>query len=203
MSETFYKVLNTGGLCVHGVGRWHLPKGKRPGKWMPKLTGPLVGYDESGDTNGYYGIRAHALIGWIGELVGEIEYRGEVCDEGPDKVFGRQARLVRVYENWTPEAAAWFALDCTAHVLDVYEAKYPNDMRVRECILVSRQFLRGKATEEERASAAWAAIDAWVARDASAGEKTWQNARLLKYVHGPTPAPLRLPRRPDVKEERT
>ena len=34
MSDTFFKTMN-GTAGAYGNGEWDLPKGKRPGKWMP------------------------------------------------------------------------------------------------------------------------------------------------------------------------
>ena len=50
-----------------------------------------------------------------------------------------------------------FAVDCAEHVLPIYEAKYPNDGRVRACIETTRRYLAGKATLVELRNAAKAA----------------------------------------------
>ena len=47
--------------------------------------------------------------------------------------------------------------DCAALSLKYYESKYPDDMRVRDCIKICRAYARGKATDEELSSAAHAA----------------------------------------------
>ena len=42
-----------------------------------------------------------------------------------------------------------FAIGCAELALPVYEAKYPNDSRVRDCIEATKQFIDGKLTKEE------------------------------------------------------
>src|ERR1700693_1097961 len=70
-----------------------------------------------------------------------------------------------------------FACDCAEHVLPIFEKQYPDDKRPRNCIVVSRRFANGEATEAERdaaGDAAWAA-----ARDAAgdaAGDAAWAAA---------------------------
>jgi hypothetical protein len=43
--------------------------------------------------------------------------------------------------------------DCAALSLKYYEAEYPNDKRVRECINTCRRYAQGKATDKELAAA--------------------------------------------------
>jgi len=47
--------------------------------------------------------------------------------------------------------------DCAALSLQHYEAKYPDDKRVRECINTCRRYANGKATDKELRDAASAA----------------------------------------------
>ena len=63
--------------------------------------------------------------------------------------------------------------DCAALSLKYYEAEYPDDKRVRECINTCRRYAKGKATDKElksasaAASAAYAAYSAAYAADAA------------------------------------
>ena len=70
-------------------------------------------------------------------------------------------------ENERDREARLFACDCAENVLHIFEAKYPDDTRPRECISLSRRFAVGEATTEELCAAraaAWAAADAaWAA----------------------------------------
>ena len=50
--------------------------------------------------------------------------------------------------------------DCAALSLKYYEAQYPDDKRVRECIATCRRYAKGKATEEDVRNAANSAADA-------------------------------------------
>ena len=68
--------------------------------------------------------------------------------------------------------ARLFACDCAESVLHIFEAKFPDDTRPRECISLSRRFAVGEATTEELCAAwvaAWdaAADAAWAAADAA------------------------------------
>ena len=52
------------------------------------------------------------------------------------------------------------ACDCAELALPIYEKKYPNDKRVRECIEVTRKWANGEATIKEVRQARSAAADA-------------------------------------------
>lgn len=196
---TYYKVLAEGGSAYHGgYGKWHLPKGKRPGKWMPPLDGDLVPC-----RNGYHLCRRDDLVVWLGPVIWEVEARGEVL-EAEDKVVARQARLLRRLDNWTDRTARLFACDCAERALKKY-TKNP-DTRSVEVIKVARAFADGKASLFELAAAraagdaardaaraaawdaAWeaaraAALDAGRAA-ARAAERKWQTKRLFEYLGG-------------------
>ena len=74
--------------------------------------------------------------------------------------------------------ARLFAADCAAHVLRLFEAESPTDTRPRECIVVARRFVNGKATANltthdaaargELAAASDAAASSFVAASAAA-----------------------------------
>jgi len=99
--------------------------------------------------------------------------------------------------------ARLFACACAERVLPLYEAKYPEDNRVRSSIECARLFANGEATADKLAAArdaAWAAARAaardaaWAAaraaaRDAAwaaawAAERSWQAERLAWYLDG-------------------
>jgi hypothetical protein len=64
-----------------------------------------------------------------------------------------------------------FAADCAERVLPIFEKRYPNDKRVRECIEGVRAFARGEITRDELIklrSAAYAAYAAAYAADYAA-----------------------------------
>ncbi len=68
---TFYKTLNPGGAARLGSGLWHLPRRRRPGKWMAPVEGILIPC-----VNGYHLCRGEAdLLEWLGPAIYEAEYR--------------------------------------------------------------------------------------------------------------------------------
>jgi len=76
-------------------------------------------------------------------------------------------RLARHFQAW-----------CAEQVLHLFEAKHPNDMRVRDQITMLRN---DAATDKDRAAAgaaAWAAAGAaaWAAAGAAAGAAAWAAA---------------------------
>lgn len=90
------------------------------------------------------------------------------------------------------------ACDYAEHVLHLFEAKHPTDLRPRQAIEVARRFAVGDATQEELAAAwaaaeaaawaaagaAWAAEAAWAAAgDAGDAEREWQTARFVEAVN--------------------
>ena len=66
-----------------------------------------------------------------------------------------------------------FAADCAEHVLQLFEAAYPDDRRPREAIRVARLHVHGLASEHERDAAQAAA---WDAARAAAGGAAWDAA---------------------------
>src|SRR5574343_470112 len=135
----YYKCLTADGKGTYSGARWSLPTRNEdgsytPGAWMPVIEGELVPCK-----NGYHGCKAEHLIYWIHDTVFAMEFRGEVI-EAQDKVFGREARLLYPLETWTKKAQWSFRADVAEHVLHLFEAVYPDDTRVRDCITVIRRY---------------------------------------------------------------
>ena len=176
----FYKVLNSDGSCFWGGrGKWFLPRGKRPGKWMPLVEGTL-----SACSNGYHVLTLEQLSGWLGPSIFEVEVKGDGIPQ-PDKHVYPQARLIRKLDKWNDRAARIYACDCAEHVLGLFEKGYPADKRPRKAIETARLFAEGKASKEDLAAAraaaraaAWDAAGdaAWAAR-AAARDAAWAAAR--------------------------
>ena len=171
--DRLYKVLNEDGTPYNGgKGKWYLPKGGRPGKWMPAIRGELEAC-----RNGYHLCSANQLINWLGPVIYEAEARGDRIED-TNKVVVRQARLLRRVEAWNRKAIRLLACDFAEHTIHFFEAKYPDDRRPRNAIEVARRFANGKATTEEfnnagvaaRAAirAAWAEAIAWTGAAAEA-----------------------------------
>ena len=187
-----YKVLGKNGNAVNGGhGRWHLPKKKKdgtwiPGKWMPEIKGELIPCE-----NGYHLCRKKDLIGWLNETIYEAEYSGERLTY-VDKVVVRRVRLLRKYENWNEKTARLFAADCAEHILFLFEEKYPGDDRPQRAIAAARLFANKKITRVKwaaaRAAAGAARAAAGEAARAAAGDAArdaeikWQKRHLNKLM---------------------
>src|SRR3990172_3099224 len=185
MNETLYKVLGENGETVNGGhGKWSLPSGGKPGKWMPKIGGELIPCE-----NGYHLCRRKDLINWLGPTIWEAECRGDVV-KAHDKIVVREARLLRQLENWNERTARLFACDCSEWALSLFAEPDPRSI---QAIWVARLYAVGKATEIEL-DAAWAAARAaagvasvaagaaaWAAAGAAAGA-AWAAARAAAWA---------------------
>jgi hypothetical protein len=70
--------------------------------------------------------------------------------------------FVRNYTELTLIQKQQLSLNCAKVVLPIYENKYPNDNRVRNCIEATEKYLKGEITKEELrtyAAAVYAAAD--------------------------------------------
>ena len=189
--KKLYKVLDARGAPMHGGhGKWSLPRGGKPGKWMPPVRGPIKAC-----RNGYH-LCGRVDIGlWLGRdavYVYEAEGRGDRVHDA-DKVAFREARLVRLVGELDARALLHFAADCAEHVLPLFETARPGDDRPWKAIRAARDYADGDIDETARAAAeaaAWAAARAaaWAAAWAAAevatrdAERQWQARRLWRYL---------------------
>ena len=175
MPETYYKILNENGSCYHsGIGRWHLPTANKPGKWMPRIKGPLALCK-----NGYHILRADQLVLWLGPAIFTVEPKGKIVHD-TEKSVCEQARLLTRLTAWNDRTARLFGADCAEHVLPIFQKHFPDDMRPALAIAAARAFADGRITRDEldaaRAAARAAAWDAsWAAR-AAARAAAWDAA---------------------------
>ena len=92
----FYKVLVNNHSCHGGTFDWtpYMPKGKRPGKWLPLIE------DVRACSRGYHACTADQLTDWLtdGCDIFAVEYRDEPTDDG-NKVVGGQCRVLRRIEH--------------------------------------------------------------------------------------------------------
>jgi hypothetical protein len=79
--------------------------------------------------------------------------------------------------------------ECARLSLPIYEARYPNDGRVRKCLDTAERWARGEATIEELREARAAAYAAYAA-DAADASTLKQCADIVRK-HYPTPPGLR------------
>lgn len=191
----FYKVTNLDGTPYHGgSGRWHLPKGSKPGKWMPKIT-PVVACK-----SGYHLVTIDQLLNWLGPTIWIAEGKGEHLKQKDKHVFS-EARLVQM-THWNKDSARLFAADCAERVLHIFEERYPTDSRPREAINAARMGITGEVAaaaaayayayadaDDAAAAAAAAYAAAAVAADAAYAdaadayaERHWQHQRLAHYL---------------------
>jgi hypothetical protein len=173
----FYKFLDANGKCVHGTGSWHLPSGKRPGKWMPRVERLTP------CRSGYHVIESDAeLHEWIAPELYEVEVRGERVEKSRHVGIYHEARLIKRVSTWNERTARLFACDCAERVTHLDKSG-----TAAQTIAVARRYANGLASADElrlaRAvgDAAWAAGDAvgdaawaaWVAAWAAAGDAAW------------------------------
>ena len=179
-----YKVLGKEGKpCNGGTGVWHLPKGKRPGKWMPAIE------NIQACKRGYHLCRKGDLLNWFNETIYEAEGKGRNIKRN-DKIVYEKARLI-CQLNWDNKIARLFAADCASRALKRFEKEFPSDKRPRLAIKAARNFARGKISQEEldaaqsaAQSAAESAASPAAQSAASRNENAWQTKRLMKYLNG-------------------
>jgi hypothetical protein len=178
---TLYKVLNEDGSAFHGgTGGWHLPTGKRPGKWMP-----AVPVDPC--QSGYHLCDGTAdLMHWLGPTIWIAEGRGE-AQRSENKIVYAEARLVTRCDHWNERTARLFAAACARDVLHLYESYFPNDPRVRRCIEAAERFAKEEidqkvlAAASAAASVAVSAAASVAARAAARAKQSNRLAHLLRY----------------------
>jgi hypothetical protein len=139
----YYKFLKPEGKPMYGTGTWFLPKGKRPGKWMPKVEKLEM------CKSGYHAAPEDHLVNWCsGPHMYGFEGRGEMLQGGNKVAFG-EARLIKEIPEWNRKTAVLFACDCAEHVLHLFEERHPKDKRPREAIQAAREYVDGKISIEE------------------------------------------------------
>ena len=105
----YYKGMLENGLTLHEHPGWFLPRGSRPGKWMPKIqTVELC-------SSGYHVCTIDQLREWIAPAVYVVEVRGMMVKDGRKSAW-QQARLVRRVEGWGMDQMVEWAKACADHV---------------------------------------------------------------------------------------
>jgi hypothetical protein len=171
-------------MMPHGLARGRQRKSneRQDNSTMPKLSTTLKGLRDASACKPRYAYLRKSLGPKYGDttpitMLQILEHNGrqdtlwaiDNCIDGGDKIL------------------RFFACDCAEHVLPIWEKQYPNDQRVKRCILVARRFALGAVTQNDLAAArdaAWAAARearaAWAARDtaaAAAVAAAWAAAR--------------------------
>ena len=169
---TLYKVTDANGYSMHGgTGKWV------PGRWRT-VNGPLVPC-----YRGLHLCRPDDLVRWLGPVIWEAEYEGEVI-EAKDKVIARKARITGRVGAWNERTARLFACWCAEQALP-YAAPQDRDT-LAETIRVVRAYAEGQATDaawSAARSAAWAAESAAQSAAWSAAESAaWSAARSAAWA---------------------
>lgn len=141
-------MLSGGKSCNGGDYVWDLPAKNSdgtwtPGNWAKKIYGKLIPCN-----NGYHICGKNDLVCWLNKEIYEAEYRGEII-RNIDNYLVREVRLLCKIETWNERVARLFAADCAERVLPNYEARYPNDKRLRLIIKAARDYANGKITSDE------------------------------------------------------
>jgi len=165
---TLYKVTGPKGEATNGgLGVWHRPSGKRPGKWMPDIHNPVP------CRSGYHLITTEHLLDWIGPRIWVAEFHPDaVVVDARDKLVGSRARLVAA-TAWDDRSARLFTADCVERVLPIFERDRPGDDRPRKAVEATRLFAEGVISRGALAAARDAARAA--AKDA-VGDAAWDAA---------------------------
>ena len=188
VTPTLYKVLGAQGEALQGSGTWHLPNGRRRGKWMPVIEHPRC------CRQGYHLIELSALPEWLRSdcTIYVAEGRGASHTDGSGKTAFAQARLVRQLHIDERELRL-FAADCAEHVLPIFYAVLPGDERPQQAIDVARAVARGECSAAMRkvvrvaaAGAAAASSEAAAVAEAAVAEavtaEAWTAARKAAWA---------------------
>lgn len=146
---TYYKAFAADGRTLHTRDPWPLPKGKRPGKWLP----PINNIEPC--KRGYHVMTADQLCYWPGWSLYEVEVKGDII-EGDEKVVVSQARLLRRV-NWNEKKLYLWLSDVAELALS--HAKV-TDTRSTEAVQALRDLAAGKIDKEKLDTAANAAMSA-------------------------------------------
>ena len=125
---------NYRGVYGHGDYTDYLPKGARPGKWLPKVANPKL------CERGYHIVKIADLCfhwGSVGSVLFEVETRGIVVPD-TDKSACESIRLRKQVGVLTKDVLISFAVECAEHVLPIFEAESPDDDRPRKAIEAAR-----------------------------------------------------------------
>lgn len=161
-----YKIVGLEGEPLHGgTGKWTLPKGKHPSKWMPKIE------NVEACRRGYHLIPAKAIVEWLPRA----PHTGYLCeaegygasDKNGDKIAFAEARLLEVVGLLDEVSMQLAAADIAERVLPIFSKARPKDNRPALAIQAARDYALGKIKAAARDAARDAAWDAAAARDAA------------------------------------
>jgi hypothetical protein len=156
----------------------YLPKGKRPGKWLPKIE------EVNECRSGYHFFRRGQWQEWLNSRIYEIEVDGKVHSFDCKLACGR-IRLLREL-NWNDWNARLFAADCAERVLPIFEREYTEDRKPMDAIYAARYAAKSatkytiwyddwRAARDAARSAVWSSTwyAAWDAAWSSTKSADW------------------------------
>jgi hypothetical protein len=161
----YYKGMLEDGLTKYGRPGWHLPKGSRPGKWMPKVEVRMC-------DSGYHVCTIDQLRTWIAPAIYVVEVRGDHVEDMSKSAWA-QARLVRRIEGWGIAEMVEWAQRCAGHVNNLKNAFY------------AATYASGAAayaSSAPTAAASYAASAATAAASAATAECQWQTGLLISML---------------------
>ena len=173
---TLYKTMHgTAGAYSHGDYTGYMPRGKRPGKWLPKVQPKLC-------VSGYHYCRdLKEALAHTGPDLFEVEVRGAQVS-GSDKAAAEQMRLLRRVPEWNERNLRHFACDCAESALEYAQ----DDQRelLQACIEVTRAYADWPDEWDAARAAAWdaAGAAAWDAARAAAWDAAWAAARAAAWA---------------------
>ena len=147
---TFFVKIMDGvtGSYGHGDYAGYLPRGKRPGKWLPPVEPVLC-------KSGYHVCRdLREVLEHVGPDLFEVEVRG-ACEEGDDKACHEQIRLVRRVPEWTETTLRLWAVDCARLAANRYAASGQRAL-IHATLDTVVAFIEG-CVDQAAQPAAWAA----------------------------------------------
>lgn len=113
--RTAYKFMGSGGLSPYQRTKWSIPHGGHPGRWMPRIKGPLVECE-----NGYHVVTTRrGLVIWMESATAlyEAAWSLQLIEGNQKKSVVRKARLIRRIPGFTAKNLREFGYRCVGHVL--------------------------------------------------------------------------------------
>jgi hypothetical protein len=148
--DTPIKFLAADGSAPIGRGRWHLPSGDQPGKWMRQYKAQPIMCER-----GYHYTTPRHAMAHVNQRCFLIEPTGVIINSD-DKSVAQGARLLIELITWNERTQRLFAADCAERVLHLCNA----DARACAAIHAARKYARGELTADQLDAARDAAFAA-------------------------------------------
>lgn len=140
---TYYKFLREDNYGPYTAFDYnpYLPKGGKPGAWLPTLPGGTRALTPC--EYGYHFCTSEQMIDWLDDQLYEVEPGRATIDSG-DKCVATRIRFLRHVETWNERTARLFAADCAERILPIYERAYPEGNAPRSAIEAARAYANGE-----------------------------------------------------------